>query len=179
MLKIQKSRVAKYAFPGNYTFPTHTGKSGYVSTQPKGRAPFPFSWIEEISSNVYPSARKYVPPILHPYTDSYYDLRNEQYKYWYNKWGKPFINKRIIYNANEALRYQKALYKKKTSRQQRNAYPKFHVCYDKYGNRKPYCDTKPKYLRRRKRFVKYRSSGQRPYGKRRSSYGRSRYRLYY
>ncbi len=92
MLKIQKSRVAKIVLPGNYTA-THTGKSGYVSTTPRGGAPVPYSFIEEVSSNLYPEVRNYIPKDYRKYSDSYYSLRNEQYQTWWKKWGKPTYNK--------------------------------------------------------------------------------------
>ncbi len=84
--------MAKIVTSGNYTA-KHTGKSGYVSTNPRGGAPIPYSFIEEIASNLYPEVREFIPKDYRSYTDSYYDLRNKQYKYWYDKWGKPHINK--------------------------------------------------------------------------------------
>jgi len=72
----------------------HSGKSGYIATQP-ARSPKPFPWgvAEEYASSFYPQYREFIPKDYRKYTDSYYDLRTKKYKYWYDKWGKPHINK--------------------------------------------------------------------------------------
>ncbi len=93
----------------------HTGKSGFVSTQPRGGTPFPYSFLEEASSNLYPQVRDYIPKDFRTYSDSYYDLRNEKYQFWYDKWGKPHINKWWQGTLDETLRIQKA-YKTFTSK---------------------------------------------------------------
>ncbi len=122
MLKILKLRVV-IAQSGNYTA-KHTGKTGFVSVQPKGGAPIPYSFIEEISSNVYPSVRDFVPKDFRSYTDSYYDLRNKQYKYWYDKWGKPHINKWWKQQLDETLRIKKAWEKYSQKSVQNKYYPR-------------------------------------------------------
>ncbi len=71
----------------------HTGKSGYVPTPSKGYRPTPYGLAEETASAFYPEYRPYIPDRLKPYGDSYIDLRNRPYDYWYKKHAKPFINK--------------------------------------------------------------------------------------
>ncbi len=74
--------------------PSHTGKTGYVSAQPRGSPkPFPFGIAEEFGANLYPQYRPFIPTEFQDYADSYIDLRNKPYKIWYDKWGKPHINK--------------------------------------------------------------------------------------
>ncbi len=68
--------------------PSHTGKSGYVSSSPRGSPkPFPFGIAEELSANLYPQYRGLIPSDIQKYSDSYIDLRNKPYKIWYDKWG--------------------------------------------------------------------------------------------
>ncbi len=174
MLKILKSRVAKFVLPGNYTA-KHTGKSGYVSTTPRGGAPIPYSFIEEASSNLYPEARRFVPKDVRKYTDSYYDLRNKQYKYWYDKWGKPHINKWWRKTLDETLRIKKAWELQKTYRQYGDSRPQFYSRNNGNRRRSSNSASKSQHICCRKCFIKYRSSRQRSNYKRRSSYGKSYY----
>ncbi len=169
MLKIQKSRVTKFATRG---YPAkHTGKSGYVSTTPRGGAPIPYSFIEEVSSNLYPEARKFVPSDLRDYTDSYYDLRNRQYKYWYDKWGKPHINKWWKGQLDATLRIQKAYETQKDYRQRSNTRSINNGRHNRGKHLSSNNNRIPEHLCCRKCILKYRSSRQGPYNKRRSSYG--------
>ncbi len=174
MLKILKSRVAKYVRPGNYTA-THTGKSGFVSTQSRGGTPIPYSFIEEVSSNIYPGVRKYVPLGVRDYTDSYYDLRNKQYKFWYDRWGKPHINKWWKGTLDETLRIKKAYQAQKKNGQFSNsrAFNYRSRSVGKYRN--SIHNLIPINLCCRKCILKHRGSRQRPYRKRRSSYGYNYY----
>ncbi len=90
MLKIQKSRVTKYAEVPYQA--RHTGKSGYVYTKPAPK-PYPFGIAEEIGASAYPHFRDYIPKDFRSYSDSYIDLRNRPYKEWYDKWGRPTIDR--------------------------------------------------------------------------------------
>ncbi len=83
--------MSKYVEPTGFTA-KHTGKSGYVGVRPNPK-PLPYGVIEEAGASFYPQYRDYIPKDARKYTDSYYDLRSKQYKYWYDKWGKPHINK--------------------------------------------------------------------------------------
>ncbi len=180
MLKILKSRVAKYAIPGNYTA-KHTGKSGYVATTPRGGAPIPYSFFEELSSNLYPEVREYVPTNYRDYTDSYYDLRNKQYQEWYKKWGKPTIDKYMTWwkeNYAEIQAQLQASLKKKNGKF-RNTRSKYYGGFPSNYNSCRDCNRKSLNLRCRKCFLKYRSTRQRPYSKRRSSYRQAKYRYFY
>ncbi len=141
--------------------PSHIGKSGFVRTSPAPK-PIPFSLIEEIGSNLYPSARDYIPLNLRGYTDSYYDLRNEKYQYWYDKWGKPHINKWWRNQLDETLRIQKAKESFFSQRKRSNTRPINYRRYSGRRRRNTSCNCQSLYIRRGKRFVKYRSTGQRP-----------------
>ncbi len=174
MLKILKSRVTKYVTSGNYTA-KHTGKSGYVSTTPRGGAPIPYSFIEEVSSNLYPEVRRFVPKDFRSYTDSYYDLRNKQYKYWYDKWGKPHINKWWKKQLDETLRIQKA-YESQKNGKFSNSRTSFNERFSRGKYTKSNSYRKSEYLRCRKCLQQYRSTGQRPYCKCRSSHWNDKYR---
>ncbi len=72
----------------------HSGKSGYIATSKIGSPkPFPYGVAEEYATSFYPSYRPFIPERIRKTTDSLYDLRTKKYKYWYDKWGKPHINK--------------------------------------------------------------------------------------
>ncbi len=161
--------MSKFVLPGNYTA-KHTGKSGFVSTKPRGGAPIPYSFIEEASSNLYPSVRDFIPKDVRKYSDSYYDLRNKQYKYWYDKWGKPHINKWWQEQLNAITTIQNAKAFIQENRQRGNTRTRIYGgnLSSQYGSSGRY--SKSKYLRCGKCFLKHRSSGQRPYCKCRSPY---------
>ncbi len=159
--------MAKYATAPRQ--PKHTGKSGYVATQP-GPKPYPWGIVEEAGSAFYPEYRPYIPKKFQPYSDSYYDLRNKQYKYWYDKWGKPHINKWWKQQLDETLRIKKAWEKVSTKTNGRYSYTKY------YGP-----TNSNKYLKRNNRMYTYCKCGginnlrkngwrQRPRRKQRFSY---------
>ncbi len=171
--------MAKYA-EAPYQ-PKHTGKSGYISSSPRGSPkPFPFGVVEEFGANLYPYYRGYIPEDYQKYADSYIDLRNKPYKVWYDKWGKPHINKWWRKQLDETFRIQKAYQAQngkfgysRTRNYGRN-FSRQHKCS---------CDSRiPKYLRCRKCFIKHRSTRQRSYRKRWTPYGyndvRSKYQKY-
>ncbi len=162
---------------GNYTA-KHTGKSGFISEQPRGARPIPFSFIEEISSNLYPSSRKYIPLSIRDFTDSYYDLRNKQYKYWYDKWGKPHINKWWKNTLDETLRIKKA-YEAQNNGKYSDSRSKFNVRYSSRVYKRCNCHSKPFNLRCRKCLLKHRGLRQGPYGKRRSSFRKTKHISYF
>ncbi len=176
MVKILKSRVTKFVearFQGR-----HTGKTGYISTQPRGSPkPFPFGIAEEFGANFYPQYRPLIPKNLRKYTDSYIDLRNKPYKVWYDKWGKPHINKWWQEQLDATLRFQKAYKDAQTERKRGYTRAKFNGWYNSGQYSRTFRYRKPINLRCRKCFEQYRSSGQRPYCKCRSSHGTNKYRF--
>ncbi len=151
--------MTKYAQPGNYTA-RHTGKSGYVSVQPRGGAPIPYSFIEEMSSNLYPEARRFVPKNLRGYTDSYYDLRNRQYKYWFDKWGKPHINKWWRQQLEYGTILSKTPKKKETTRKFRNTRPQYNWRYTRCKHKCSIHNNKSQHSCWRKCDNRYRRSRQ-------------------
>ncbi len=110
--------------PGNYTA-THTGKTGYVSPSPRPK-PFPYGIVEEVGSSFYPQYRQFIPRDARKFTDSYYDLRNKPYKFWYDKWGKPHINKWWKYQLDYERTLQGAPWTKKNIRSTHPTQPKFN-----------------------------------------------------
>ncbi len=107
----------------------HSGKSGYIATQ-GARSPKPFPWgvAEEYASSFYPQYRGFIPEKYQPITDSYYDLRNQKYKYWYDKWGKPHINKWWQGQLDATLRIQKAYERQttKNTKRRNTTFPSFN-----------------------------------------------------
>ncbi len=170
--------MTKFAQPSRQA--KHTGKSGFISTQPRGGTPIPFSFFEEISSNAYPSVRNFVPPDYRGYADSYYDLRNEKYQFWYQKWGKPTIDKYMSWWKKNYAKIQTELQKaQKDYGKFSNTRPQYYGRdYSKWGN-KPIRYSKSKHLCSRFCKFQYRSPGQRPYCKCRSSRRKTQYRYQY
>ncbi len=122
--------------------PSHPGKSGYIRTRPSGSPyTFPFQFIEETATQFYPEYRQFIPKNVRRYSDSYYDLRDKPYKYWYDKYGKPHINKwwqnqldtnYAFQTELQKLRTKKSSYaKSKHPAQSKYHGPKFR---DKYRN---------------------------------------------
>ncbi len=179
MLKILKSRVAtKYTQPGRQA--KHTGKSGFISTQPRGGAPIPYSFFEEVSSNIYPSVRDYVPSDYRKYADSYYDLRNEKYEYWYKRWGKPTIDKYMTWWKHGYAKIQEELQaQQKKTRKFSYSRTQFYSRFSRKCHIKCNCNLFSKHFCGRKCFLKYRGTRQRPNYKRRSLHGNRYYRFQY
>ncbi len=166
--------MTRYGQATGYTS-KHTGKSGYIATRP-GPKPFPYGLAEEAGSAFYPEYRKYIPKDYRKYSDSYYDLRNKPYKEWYDKWGKPTINRYSRWWTKGYAKIQTELQKTQKNNQKfsytRSGYDKRNNC---YRDRNGVHHCKSVNFRSRKRKLKYRSPRQRPYYKRRSSYGYRNY----
>ncbi len=110
-------------------------KSGVTTTKPVASPySFPFQFLDETVNAMYPYYKQGLPPEVRKYTDSAYDLRNKGRKYWYDKWGKPHIDKWW----ESQLEYAKILQTvkkelEKTSGKTNNPYP---LSYGQQSSRK-------------------------------------------
>ncbi len=158
----------------------HTGKTGTISTTSIGTPkPFPFSIVEQGIVNTYPKYRKFLPGNIQPYTDEIYDFRTLPYKEWYDKRGKAHINKWWQQQLDAISLYETSLQTAKNIRQRSNSRT-INDGRSTYNKRRLYQNNSiPIDLCCRKCQRQHRSSGQRPYSKRRSSYRYSKHRSYY
>jgi len=158
----------------------HTGKSGYISPSPRGSPkPFPYGVAEEFGANLYPYYKDFIPKDFRNYADSYIDLRNKPYKVWYDKWGKPHINKWWRKQLDETLRIKKAY--ENFQKNGKYSYPrsKFHKRDYSKRHSPSYSYCKSINFRSRICQLKYRSTRQRPNRKRWTPRWKTKFRYKY
>ncbi len=168
--------MTKYVEPNRFSA-KHTGKSGYFSTQSRPK-PYPYGVAEEVASAFYPQYRPYIPKEITPYADSYLDLRNKEYKYWYDKWGKPHINKWWQSQLDAISTYEKAR-KQAQDGKLRDTRSKYNGRNYNYRVRRNVGPGSAQHICCRKCFSKHRITRQRQNYKRRTSYGTRKYRYRY
>ncbi len=135
----------------NRYYAKHTGKSGYVAQRPAPK-PLPYGLAEEAGSAFYPEYRQFIPKDYRKYSDSYIDLRNKPYREWYDKWGKPTINRYLVDWRKKYYAIQKALratQNSKSSNVQYSTFSKYNGTTVRNKSGSTYCRCNAKSKRRR------------------------------
>ncbi len=159
---------------------SHTGKSGYIATSPRGTPkPFPFSIVEQGIINSYPKYRKFLPTSIHQYSDEIYDFRQLPYKEYYDKYGKKHINRWWVQQLDAISFYETQKQKALQDWKFGNTRTKYNARNSIQRSQYTVYNRKSKHLRCGKCKLKYRGTGQRPYCKCRSSRRKAKPRLYY